>query len=244
MTEPGAVLEAVHMAIADLAAVLVAARSGLGGDCVRAGSHLEMGEIDLLSARDAVEKARLEIDLAGPAVADVRVTVPLSVGSVVLRSAASESIPVTAGAEVRSRPASGRARRARVPGLRPGRVVLGTRRHVVCLAVGVSRSGQKLVAPCCARTSTDLRRWHVNPCRGRGSGDPEFRYAPGVALRPAVAARRDLPSGGTRSRPLGPCGGGCGSGGAEVSGELVAEFLVLGPQPGDLVAVGPQLLAQ
>jgi hypothetical protein len=27
-----------------------------------------MGEIDLLSARDAVEKARLDIDLAGPAV--------------------------------------------------------------------------------------------------------------------------------------------------------------------------------
>ena len=34
-----------------------------------------MGEIDLLSARDAVEKARLEIELAGPTVADVRVTV-------------------------------------------------------------------------------------------------------------------------------------------------------------------------
>jgi hypothetical protein len=56
--EPAAVLEAVHMAIADLAAVLVAVRAGLGGECVRAGSHLEMGEIDLLSARDAVEKAR------------------------------------------------------------------------------------------------------------------------------------------------------------------------------------------
>ena len=73
MTEPGAVLEAVHTAIADLAAVLAAVRSGLGGECVRAGRHLEMGEIDLLSARDAVEKARLEIDLAGPTVADVQV---------------------------------------------------------------------------------------------------------------------------------------------------------------------------
>ena len=70
-----------------------------------------MGEIDLLSARDAVEKARLEIDLAGPAVADVRVTVPLSVGSIVLRSAAPESISVTAGAEVRSRLTGGRAGR-------------------------------------------------------------------------------------------------------------------------------------
>ena len=112
MTEPGAVLEAVDMAIADLAAVLVAVRAGLGGDCVRVGSHLEMGEIDLLSARDAVEKARLDIDLAGPAVADVLVTVPLSVGSVVLRSAACESIPVSAGAAVRSRP-PGRRRAGR-----------------------------------------------------------------------------------------------------------------------------------
>ncbi len=57
MTEPRAVLEAAHTAIADLAAVPVAVRAGLGGDCVRAGSHLEMGEIDLLSARDSVEKA-------------------------------------------------------------------------------------------------------------------------------------------------------------------------------------------
>ena len=96
MTEPGAVLEAAHSAIVDLAAVLVAVRAGLGGECVRAGSHLEMGEIDLLSARDAVEKARLEIDLAGPAVADVRVTVPLSVGWIALRSTAPEGIPVTA----------------------------------------------------------------------------------------------------------------------------------------------------
>ena len=112
MTEPGAVLEAVQTAIADLAAVLVAVRAGLGGNCVRAGSHLEMGEIDLLSARDAVEKACLEIDLAGPALADVRVAVPLSVGSVVLPSAAPESIPGTAGADMRSRP-PGRRRAGR-----------------------------------------------------------------------------------------------------------------------------------
>ena len=108
-------MEAVQTAIADLVAVLVAVRTGLGGECVRAGSHLEMGEIDLLSARDAVEKARLEIDLAGPTVADVRVTVPLAVGPIVLRSAAPEGAPVTAGAEVRSQP--------------PGRRRAGTRRH-------------------------------------------------------------------------------------------------------------------
>ena len=115
MTEPRAVLEAAHTAIADLAAVLVAVRAGLGGECVRAGSHLEMGEIDLLSARDAVEKARLEIDLAGPAVADVRVTVPLSVGWIVLRSTAPEGIPVTGGA-VRSRPPGRRPAGTRRPG--------------------------------------------------------------------------------------------------------------------------------
>ena len=113
MTEPGAVLEAAHTAIAELAAVLVAVRTGLGGDCVRAGSHLEMGEIDLLSARDAVEKARLEIDLAGSTLADVQVAVPLRVGSIVLPSAAPEGIP--AGAAVRSRP--------------PGTRRAGTRRH-------------------------------------------------------------------------------------------------------------------
>jgi len=115
MTEPGAVLDAAHTAIADLAAVLVAVRAGLGGECVRAGSHLEMGEIDRLSARDAVEKARLEIDLAGPAVADVRVTVPLSVGWIVLRSTAPEGIPVTGGA-VRSRPPGRRPAGTRRPG--------------------------------------------------------------------------------------------------------------------------------
>ena len=116
MTEPAAVLEAVHMAITDLAAVLVAVRAGLGGECVRAGSHLEMGEIDLLSARDAVEKARLEIDLAGPSAAGVRVTVPLPVASIVLRSAAPEGIPVTGGAEVRSRPPGRRPAGTRRPG--------------------------------------------------------------------------------------------------------------------------------
>ena len=149
MTEPGAVLEAAHTAIADLAAVLVAVRTGLGAGSVRAGSHLEMGEIDLLSARDAVEKARLELELAGSPVADVRVTVPLSVGSIVLRSAAPEGAPVTAGAEVRSR--------------LPGRRRAGTRRHgfpghgqgelfsvhdvTSRAAAGVSRSGQNLGRP-------------------------------------------------------------------------------------------------
>jgi len=78
-----------------------------------------MGEIDLQSARDAVEKARLEIDLAGPTVADVRLTVPLSVGSIVLSSAAAEGAPATAAAEVRSRPPGRRRAGTRRPGF-PG----------------------------------------------------------------------------------------------------------------------------
>ena len=75
-----------------------------------------MGEIDLLSARDAVEKARLEIDLAGPTVAGIRVTAPRSVASMVLRSAAPEGIPVTGSAEVRSRPPGRRPAGTRRPG--------------------------------------------------------------------------------------------------------------------------------
>jgi hypothetical protein len=98
MTEPGAVLDAVQTAMADLAVVLEAVRSGLGGECARAEQHLEMGEIDLLSARDAVEKARLAFDFAGPTVAGVRVTVPASVGSTVLPSAAPPSVAVGADA--------------------------------------------------------------------------------------------------------------------------------------------------
>src|SRR5664279_5406079 len=85
------------------------------------------------------------------------------------------------------------------------------------------------------------------PAEETGSGGSQFRYAAALRYGPAVTPRRDLRSGQpvqgrvTTVRSLGGC---CGSGGAEVSGELVAEFLVLGPQPGDLVAVGPYLLAE
>ena len=40
-----------------------------------------------------LRSARLEIELAGPAVADLRMTVPLRVGAIVLRSAAPEALP-------------------------------------------------------------------------------------------------------------------------------------------------------
>jgi len=96
MTEPGAVLDSVQTAMANLAVVLTAIRSELGGECDRARRQLEMGELDLLSARDAVEKARLDIAVAGPTPVGVRVTVPTCVGSAVMRSAAPPSASVAA----------------------------------------------------------------------------------------------------------------------------------------------------
>lgn len=102
MTDPGPVLDAVQAAIADWAAVLAAVRSGLGGECDQAGRHLEMSELDLLSARDAVEKARLDIDAAGLTVAGVRVTVPSRERSTVLRSAAPPSVAGAVSADVAS----------------------------------------------------------------------------------------------------------------------------------------------
>jgi hypothetical protein len=74
-----------------------------------------VGELDLLSARDAVEKGRLDIDDAGPAVAAVRVTVSTPMGSTVLRSAAPPSVSVAVDTDVAS-------------GL-PGRRRAGTRRR-------------------------------------------------------------------------------------------------------------------
>lgn len=112
MSELAAALGAVHTAISDLAAVLVAVRAALAGDCVRARNHLEMGEIDLLSAQDAVEKACWEVDLIVPPPGDVRVSVPRA-------AIAMRGVPGSVGAEVRSRgPGRRRAgtRRAGFPG--------------------------------------------------------------------------------------------------------------------------------
>ena len=47
-----------------------------------------------------------------------------------------------------------------------------------------------------------------------------------TAGRDAAPRSPERAPGPDKCRLLGPCGGCCGSGGAEVSGELVAEFLV------------------
>ena len=85
MTEPGAALETARAAISDTAAVLAAIITAFGEHCAPARNHLKMGEMDLLSARDAVEKARWEIDLSEPA-AKIRVNVPIPTVSIAAQS--------------------------------------------------------------------------------------------------------------------------------------------------------------
>ena len=68
MTEPSTELTAVHSAITELAAIVAGARAALSG---RSGDQLEMAELDLLSARSAIEKACWEIDFVPPTPGDV-----------------------------------------------------------------------------------------------------------------------------------------------------------------------------
>ena len=70
MTEPGAELTAVHTAITELAAIVAGARAALSGTG-RAGNQLEMAEMDLLSARSAIEKACWELDFEPPTAGNV-----------------------------------------------------------------------------------------------------------------------------------------------------------------------------
>jgi len=114
MTEPSTELTAVHTAITELAAIVAGARASLGGDSIGAGNQLEMAEMDLLSARDAIEKACWETDLASPTSADVRWPAR-SASPVSSRSAASTGSLVSADAEQPS------PRKVRQPGRRaPG----------------------------------------------------------------------------------------------------------------------------
>jgi hypothetical protein len=66
MTEPEAELTAVHTAITELAAIVAAAGAALVAGAGRARNQLEMAEMDLLSARSAIENACWELDFAPP----------------------------------------------------------------------------------------------------------------------------------------------------------------------------------
>ena len=68
MTEPSTELSALHSAITELAAIVAGSRAALSG---RSGNQLEMAELDLLSARSAIEKACWEIDFVPPTAGDV-----------------------------------------------------------------------------------------------------------------------------------------------------------------------------
>ena len=68
MTEPSTELSAVHSAITELAAIVAGSRAALSG---RSGNQLEMAELDLLSARSAIEKACWEIDFEPPTAGDL-----------------------------------------------------------------------------------------------------------------------------------------------------------------------------
>ena len=100
-TQSWAGLIGAQKSIDDLAAVLVCARDALGGDSVEVSNHLEMAEMDLLSARDAIGKACWDIEDFTAAGSDVR-----SAGW------SARALPVSAVAEPVSR------RRPRCP---PGR---------------------------------------------------------------------------------------------------------------------------
>ena len=111
MTRSRSGVIAAQRAIDDLAALLVRARTAFGRVSVNVNQHLETAEMDLLSARDAIEKACWEWMIApSPLVmsADPRGRLELY-----RRPARSLMLP--------NRPPGGRTRRA------PGRTESGTR---------------------------------------------------------------------------------------------------------------------
>jgi hypothetical protein len=71
VTEPSTELAALHTAITELAAIVAGARAALRRGAGRAGNQLEMAEMDLLSARSAIEKACFELDFEPPTAGDV-----------------------------------------------------------------------------------------------------------------------------------------------------------------------------
>lgn len=66
MRKSWATLIAAQVSITELAAVLRTGRSAVGGDSVQISHQLEMAELDLLSARDTLEKACWEANLTIP----------------------------------------------------------------------------------------------------------------------------------------------------------------------------------
>ena len=114
MTESWATLVAAQVSIAELAAVLRSGRSTVGGHSIQISHQLEMAELDLLSARDALEKACWEVDLT----VEPGVTSAAPSGQPVsdsVQSAPPMASPVAADAERPSGRRAGRQRHRRLP---------------------------------------------------------------------------------------------------------------------------------
>ena len=112
-TQSWAGLIGAQKSIDDLAALLVCARGVLRGDSVEVSNHLEMAEMDLLSARDAIEKACWDIKDLTPADSDVH-TAAWSAGA--LPGASPTGSPVSAIAQPVSRRRTRRPPGRRAPG--------------------------------------------------------------------------------------------------------------------------------
>jgi hypothetical protein len=90
-------LVAAQVSIAELAAVLRIGRSAVGGESIEIGHQLEMAELDLLSAQDALEKACWQAEVTAVP-GDVR-SFERSAGPVSLTVAPSAETLVSSDAE-------------------------------------------------------------------------------------------------------------------------------------------------
>ena len=117
MTEPEAELTAVHTAITELAAIVAGARAALvSGGAGRAGNQLEMAEMDLLSARSAVEKACWELDFEPPTAGDVSRSVLRLARPIRVPDRAEQTVPRRSRRPGRRAPGQGQCELFSLPG--------------------------------------------------------------------------------------------------------------------------------
>jgi hypothetical protein len=141
VTEPGAELTAVHTAITELAAIVAGARAALSG---RSGNQLEMAELDLLSARSAIEKACWEIDFEPPTAGDLSRSVLRLARPVRVPDCAEQPDPQRPRRPGRRAPGQGQCELFSLPATHDERgPAHGTRKGVGCRDRDVDASGQR-----------------------------------------------------------------------------------------------------
>jgi hypothetical protein len=142
VTEPSTEWPAVHTAITELAAILAGARAALGG-AGRAGNQLEMAEMDLLSARSAVENACWELDFEPPTAGDVSRSVQPA-RPVRVPDGAEQPDPRRSRRPGRRAPGQGQCELFSLPATHDERgPAHGTRKGVGCRDRDVDASGQR-----------------------------------------------------------------------------------------------------